>query len=70
MLAYFEIKRAELEEEIADCEKVLERAKSRLELFDEIVADAKAYAEEIAEETETATEEATETVGQTLPWES
>jgi len=60
MLAYFEDKRAELVEEIADCEKVLERAKSKLELFDEIIADAKAYAEEMTEETETATEEATE----------
>lgn len=61
MLAYFEDKRAELVEEIADCERELERAKGKLEFLDEIIADAQAYAQEVAEETETATEEATET---------
>lgn len=45
MLAILEDKRAECLEEIAECEKELERAKIKLELLDEIISDAKEEAE-------------------------
>ena len=54
MLAYLEDKREELLAEIAECEKELEEAKTKLEFLDEIIADVQEDAEE--EETEAATE--------------
>ena len=46
MLAYLEDKRAECLDEIAECEKELERAKIKLELLNEIITEAKEDAEE------------------------
>lgn len=58
MFAYFEDKRAECLEEIAECEKELETAQIKLKLLNEIITEAVEYAkEEVAEETTEANDE-------------
>lgn len=49
MRSYLEVKRAECLEEVAECEKELERAKTKLEFINEVIADAEEYAAEESE---------------------